>query len=284
MTYHPTHHAMICFPSICCYSVDFSSLKDISTGLVDDVEALGAVQNLRGVRVCSLVLDDPPRGSKIVFAPESAPFFSDKIGRFATVTSKFTIMSFPFAAGNLSLLRVPKRRRRSSDTVSKFNLFSSHHSNIRCTCVSGKSEQQNQNHQSGGRQHELWGRMELRMCKSLIVSLVSVVPKMKICTSLVCSPKPVNELSLRTKLFPAPQHLIKTFIAHWFLDLTLCVCPCSVLFLDSSLLCLSPSLGRSLSLAPTHGCLFGEGLFQTFLCCRTYCCSNQQCASLSQFQ
>ena len=31
---------------------------------------------------------------------------------------------------------------------------------------------------------------------------------------------------------------------HWFLDLTLCVCPCSVLFLDSSFLFLSPSLGR----------------------------------------
>ena len=99
-------------------------LKDASNVFVHDVEALGAVQNLRGVLVCSLVLDDPPRGSKIVFAPESAPFFSDKIGRFAAVTSKFTIMSFPFAAGNLSLLRVPKGRRGSPNTLSKFNLFS----------------------------------------------------------------------------------------------------------------------------------------------------------------
>ena len=59
MTYHPTHHAMICSRQF-VVTLSIFRLKDVSTSLVDDVEALGAVQNLRGVFVCSLVLDDPP--------------------------------------------------------------------------------------------------------------------------------------------------------------------------------------------------------------------------------
>ena len=108
-------HALF-FPAL-----EVSGVQDVGTVHVDDVEAVGAARNFRKCLDCLLILDASSSAVRLVIAPAPAPFFTARIGRVAFVTPRFTRISLPSAAWNMTLLRVLVCRTGSHDKRREFN-------------------------------------------------------------------------------------------------------------------------------------------------------------------
>ena len=151
----------------------------------------------------------PPQGLKIVIVPEFAPFFADRVCRVASVSRCRLHWTF---------LCVPLCRRLSPNTLSKFRLCSGSTVSTSHAHVFGQVETTEPESTIRAIISACARRMELRMCRSAIASLLVVRAKMKVRSSLVCSPTQTTRC-LSRQIVPGTAVSHQNIHFHLFLDL-----------------------------------------------------------------